>query len=688
MEKYQILHRTQTRVRVRVPYLCEMDVQHYLKQLAMHYRGVGVLHFYKDPFVVGIQFERGSEQAVHAFLNAVDFAIVRQKQEESFANPRQTPYDIISNRIYRKVWMQLLLPQPVRFVMLTGRMVKFARAAWESLLKRELSMSVLDFVAIATSYVMGDHKTADTIMFLLNLGDELDEWSQQKSLEDLEQSLQNSIYEIWIEKDGERMKTTTDSVQVGDVFVAVEGQEIYFDGVVLEGNAHVNESSLTGEAFPIVKHVGDEVFANTIVEQGEVLVKITNAQVNSRLQHMVQLMKSSEFRQSKQQRFLIEKADSLVKYNFIGMAVTYLLTRSLSKALTFLLVDYSCALKLSSPITYLSAIKAASDEGIVIKGATYLDEYPLIDTFVFDKTGTLTTGIPKICGILPYEGYTHEDVLRIAACLEEHIYHPIATAVVKQAEQEGIEHEEMHGKLYHVASKGILSSIDDEKVVIGSLAFLLEEGIAITDEQYAVMEEYIQQYHLLYLGFRGKLIAIFLVDTSLREDAVAVTQALRQQGKRIVLITGDTKKRTENIESQITFDAVYTDVKPEDKYTIIQQLQDEGHRVLMIGDGLNDSAALSTANVGIVMAESSDIARQASDIILLNNQLSSLLTIEVLTERLQEQLHKNLKTTIVVNTSLIGAGLFNVLSPSVLATIHNLTTTVIIGQSFHLASFR
>lgn len=682
MKKYEVLHRTQTRVRVRVPYLCEVDVQHYLKQLATSYDGIGRLHFYQDPYVMAVHFEQGAEAQVHAFLEAVAIPTVLEKQRESFANPRQTPYDIISTRIYQKALMRLFLPQPVRFVLLTGRMVKFARAAFASLLRRELSMSVLDFVAIATSYVMGDHKTADTIMFLLNLGDELDDWSQRKSLEDLESSLQNTIYEIWLEKDGERYKTTSDAVSVGDVFVAVEGQEIYFDGVVLEGTGHVNESSLTGEAFPIAKKEGDEVYANTIVENGELLVKITNAQVNSRLQHIVQLMKSSEFRQSKQQKFLIEKADALVKYNFLGMGLTYLLTRSLSKALTFLLVDYSCALKLSSPVTYLTAIKAASDEGIVIKGATYLDEYPKIDTFVFDKTGTLTTGVPKICGILPYGGYSHEDVLRIAACLEEHIYHPIATAVVKKAEQEGITHEEMHGKLYHVASKGILSSIDDEKVVIGSLKFLLEEGITITPEQYAVMEESILQYHLLYLGYKGELIAIFLVDTPLRDEAIAVTNWLKAQGKQLVLITGDTKKRSENLEAEIDFDAVYTDVKPEDKYTIVQRLQDEGHRVLMIGDGLNDSAALSSANIGVVMADSSDIARQASDVILLNNDLRSLQTMDSLTTRLKQQLNHNLRDTIVINSSLIAAGLLNLLSPSALATLHNLSTTVMIGKSF------
>ena len=529
---------------------------------------------------------------------------------------------------------------------------------------------------------MGDHKTADTIMFLLNLGDDLDEWSQKKSVEDLEKNLKNNIYELWIEKEGERFKKLSHQVEVGDVFVATEGQEIYFDGTVVSGRGFLNESSLTGEAFPVSKKMGDTVFANTVVEQGELLVKVTNAEQNSRLQQIVQLMKTSELNQSKQQKQLLEKADGLVKYNFLGMAVTYLLTRSVQKALTFLLVDYSCALKLSSPVTYLTAIKAASTRGIVVKGSSSLDEYPMIDTYVFDKTGTLTTGVPKIQKILPYRGYSEEEVLRIAACLEEHIYHPIASAVVQKAEDDGVEHEEMHGKLTHVASKGILSSIDGEKVVIGSLELLNEHHVEISEEQARIIEEYTQWYHLLYLGYKGKLIAIFLIDTPLRPETIEVLQSLKERGKNIILLTGDTKKRTESICSLIQFDEVYTEVKPEQKHQVIQDLQDKGHLVFMIGDGLNDSAALSKANVGVVMASSSDIARQASDIVFLEETLSGILVLDDISAQLQKQLGRNLNTTVWVNTSLMGLGLFNVLTPSTLAVFHNLTTTVIIGKSF------
>ena len=680
--KVTIKSQSRNRVRLEVPFRCTAAVQLYLEEEKRLFPEITQIICYKDGKHVAFTFETGHESSVYRFLDHLQVTTLNEKQRDFTVDDQVSPVDIVASHIYRKIVANVLIPQPLKIFWLLWKMKKFGKAAFESVLEKKLSMSILDFVAIVTSMAMGDHKTADTIMFLLNLGDDLDEWSQKKSVEDLEKNLKNNIYELWIEKDGERFKKLSHQVEVGDVFVATEGQEIYFDGTVVSGRGFLNESSLTGEAFPVSKKIGDTVFANTVVEQGELLVKVTNAEQNSRLQQIVQLMKTSELHQSKQQKQLLEKADGLVKYNFIGMAVTYLLTRSVQKALTFLLVDYSCALKLSSPVTYLTAIKAASTRGIVVKGSSSLDEYPMIDTYVFDKTGTLTTGVPKIQKILPYRGYSEEEVLRIAACLEEHIYHPIASAVVQKAEDDGVEHEEMHGKLTHVASKGILSSIDGEKVVIGSLELLNEHHVEISEEQARIIEEYTQWYHLLYLGYKGELIAIFLIDTPLRPETIEVLQSLKERGKNIILLTGDTKKRTESICSLIQFDEVYTEVKPEQKHQVIQDLQDKGHRVFMIGDGLNDSAALSKANVGVVMASSSDIARQASDIVFLEETLSGILVLDDISAQLQKQLGRNLNTTVWVNTSLMGLGLFNVLTPSTLAVFHNLTTTVIIGKSF------
>ena len=679
--KFIIKHQSNSRVRLELPFTCPHPVQMYLEELACTVPGIEKLHFYKDLKHVGVYFTQGKVQQVQRFLSLIQMENVIEKQKEVQWLVASSPYDIISTHLYRRMLSKVLLPTPIRMGWILMKMVKFGKAAFQSICEKKLSMSLLDFVAISTSMAMGDHKTADMIMFLLNLGDDLDDWSQKKSIEELEKNLTNNIYEIWIEKEGERFKKMSNHVEVGDIFVATEGQEIYFDGRVVNGRGYLNESSLTGESFPVSKKIGDMVYANTVVEHGELLVEVTNKQQNLRLQQIVQLIKSSEFHQSKQQKQLMEKADGLVKYNFIGMALTYLFTRSVSKALTFLLVDYSCALKLSSPATYLTAIKAASNQGIVIKGSNSLDEYAQVDTFVFDKTGTLTTGVPKIQRIIAYEGYDDEEVLRIAACLEEHFYHPIATAVVKKAEDEGIEHEEMHGKLTHVASKGIVSSIDGKRVVIGSLELLEDEKTTISNEQKAVIEEYSQKYNLLYLSYDGKLIAIFLIDTPLRGEAIALLKELKEKGKQIVLLTGDTQKRTETICSLIPFDRVYTQVKPEQKHQVIEQLQEEGHHVLMIGDGINDSAALSLANVGIVMAGASDIARQASDILFLNEQLTGLEVLENITEQLNRQLDSNLKHTVGINSFLMGLGLIDIVSPSLLAVLHNVTTTFIIGKS-------
>lgn len=680
--RFEIKYQTKQRIRIEVPFICSNAVQLYLEELRRNIPDIEKIVFYHDQKHIAIHYSKNAKQSVLSFLKNIDEAVIIEKQREIQLREMYTPYDIVSSHIYRKLLINTLIPQPFRTCWLLWRMSKFGKAALRSIIERKLSMSILDFIAIVTSVAMNDHKTADTIMFLLNLGDDLDDWSQKKSIEDLEQNLTNHIYELWIEKNGERFKKLSHQVEVGDVFVATEGQEIYFDGEVVNGRGFLNESSLTGESFPVSKKVGDIVYANTIVEQGELLIKVTNAQQNLRLQQIVQLMKSSEFHQSKQQKLLMEKADGLVKYNFIGMGLTYLLTRSIPKALTFLLVDYSCALKLSSPVTYLTAIKAASTQGVVVKGSSSLDDYTKIDTFVFDKTGTLTTGIPKIQKIIPYHGYPQEEVLRVAACLEEHIYHPIASAVVKKAEDDGIIHEEMHGQLTHVASKGILSEIDGNQVVIGSLELLKDQSIHIAPEQKEAIEEFGQAYNLLYLGYKKELIAIFLIDTPLRPETIDVLQSLKDKGKKIILLTGDTKKRTEAICSLIDFDEVYTEVKPEDKHQVVQQLKDTNHHVLMIGDGINDSAALSLANVGVVMANSSDIARQASDVIFLNDELTGLNILDDITDQLHQQLDKNLKMTISINSTLMGLGLFNVMSPSMLAVFHNLTTTFIIGKSF------
>ena len=682
--KFIIKHQSNSRVRLELPFTCPHPVQMYLEELACTVPGIEKLHFYKDLKHVGVYFTQGKVQQVQRFLSLIQMENVIEKQKEVQWLVASSPYDIISTHLYRRMLSKVLLPTPIRMGWILMKMVKFGKAAFQSICEKKLSMSLLDFVAISTSMAMGDHKTADMIMFLLNLGDDLDDWSQKKSIEELEKNLTNNIYEIWIEKEGERFKKMSNHVEVGDVFVATEGQEIYFDGRVVNGRGYLNESSLTGESFPVSKKIGDMVYANTVVEHGELLVEVTNKQQNLRLQQIVQLIKSSEFHQSKQQKQLMEKADGLVKYNFIGMALTYLFTRSVSKALTFLLVDYSCALKLSSPATYLTAIKAASNQGIVIKGSNSLDEYAQVDTFVFDKTGTITVSRPYIREVLPFYEYSYEEVVKIGACLEEHIYHPIASAVVSKAEEDGIEHEEMHTELYHIASRGIVSHIDGEKVVIGSSQLIKDENILVTVDQERIIAEKQEQYNLLFLGYKGKLISIFCIDIPLRNEANSVLAELRNKGKKVVLLTGDNDVRTNKILKDITFDEVYTNMTPVTKFEYIRKEKEQGRRVLMIGDGLNDSAALSESDISIVMNESADLSKQISDVVLQSDSLDSLLLLSDVSKKLRAQMSSNVKGTVTINSSLIFLGLVNVLSPNLLALLHNLTTFGIVLKNFKI----
>ncbi|MGY3724427.1 ATPase, P-type (transporting), HAD superfamily, subfamily IC/heavy metal translocating P-type ATPase [Granulicatella balaenopterae] len=683
MKDYKIIYQSKTRVRVRVSYRLTPDVRFYLDKLKGRFKDIRKIHFYNDSYTMAVEINHANANVVKEFLSAVEV----DKVKECYLNPTQekaiTPYDIITKAVYRRMAHRFLTPPPLRLAITLKKTYAFYDDALESLRNKRLDMSVLDFTAIAIALLTGEMKTANTIMFLLNLGTDLDSWSYKKSIEDLEHNLLNQDAEIWIEKNGVRVLVTMNEITIGDHIVISEGNELKYDGVVVSGRAYMNESSLTGETFPISKKAGSKVFANTVVASGELVVEVTNDQANVHLHRLVDLIKESESITNSKQKLFIDKADDLVKYNFIGAAITYLLTGSFTKAISFLLVDYSCALKIATPITCLTAVNEAAEHGIVIKGSNNLEVYHDLTTFVFDKTGTLTTGIPTIERIVPFFGHSVEEVLRIGACLEEHVYHPFAQAVVEKAKQEHIEHEEMHGELQHIASKGIKSTIDGKNVVIGSRRFMKEEGMVLNDEQRAVISETEAFYHLLYLGFEDKVIALFCIDTPLRSDAIDTLQWLKRHGKKIVLLTGDTAERTNTLRQKITFDEVMTEVKPEDKFNYVKNHQESGERVLMIGDGLNDSAALSMADIGVVMDNSSDVARQSCDIILLSDQLHSLKTLTQLSEEMHQQLAKNLNRTVIVNTSLIGLGLFSIFPPNYLAVVHNLTTAGIVGSSFN-----
>ncbi|MCR8968452.1 heavy metal translocating P-type ATPase [Facklamia sp. 7083-14-GEN3] len=680
--KFNICHQNQSRLRVKSSFLLTPTICDYLKEKSHSNAAIQRIVFYSDQKTLAISVNKDYEisQAIQ-FLKSIEREKINQLLEKPYYKEK-TPYAIISKELSLFALRRLLLPNPIQYFYTIYQSSNYLKRAIKALINKNVNMDVLDGAAIITSILIGQPKTASSIMFIMGLGDQLNDWTNKKSIEDLENSLKQQKQMVWVLDDkGVKVERDTKQIKMNDIVVFTEGSEILFDGVVHSGSGMVNESSLTGEFFPVMKQDGDEVFSNTILEMGELYVQVTNTTLNNRIHELMELMRKSEANSNTQQNKYIALADKLVKYNFLGVVITYLLTGSLRKALSFLLVDFSCALKLSIPISYLSAIKDAVDKEILIKSMAVVEKYNDIDLVVFDKTGTLTISDPKVVQTISFHDYSKDEVLRIGACLEEHIYHPLANAVVTEAKVQSIVHDEMHGQLHHIASRGILSTIDEKEVVIGSYLLMKEKKIAITQEQEAVIEQYEQQYNLLYLGYDGKLIGLFLIDTPLREDTAKVIQWLQDNGKEVALLTGDTQKRTQSLIDNLYFHHIKTEVSPSEKYQFIKEQKDAGKKVMMLGDGLNDSAALSLADIGCVMNDAADICKQTSDLVLSNNQLGGLMELQKISSLLEKRIKKNLKETIGINSCLIILGVFDLLSPSALSILHNLTTTGIILRS-------
>lgn len=681
---FNILHSSSKRVRVRASFRCTLYVQEYLIKLAADFHKIRHIHFYNDMFSFAIIFDKEGSQQVGGFLKAVDKDVIREKYLLPPMKPYDTPYSIVSNALIKRLLFNVLVPSPIKVLITAYRSLEYIKDAFCSLIRGQLNMETLDGSAIAISMCTKQFDMASSIMFILGLGEQLSLWTQKKSFEDLEKSLESKNKEVWVLRDGERTQINCSNIELNDIVIVSEGNEILFDGKITKGRGSVNESSITGEAFPIDKKVGDLVYSNTILESGEIYISVSNVKANARIYQLIDLMKKADLLNDTKQYKFILAADKLVKYNFLGAALTYLFTFSFSKAISFLLVDYSCALKLSTPVAYLSAIQKLIDREIVVKSASSLDIYNNIDTFIFDKTGTITKSHPEIHKIITFYDYSQEEVLRIAACLEEHIYHPIASAVVNKAKEKGIDHPEMHSKLYHIASKGIISNISGDKVVISNLMLLEEEGISISEEQRQAINKYTDSYNLLYLGYKDKLIAIFCVDISLRDETLKVLNTLKQSGKELILLTGDTRQRTLNTVENLPFDEVLTEMTPSTKYEYVLAKKQSGKKVLMVGDGLNDSAALSAADISVSMGEGADLSKQVSDILLLSDSLTSLLELNNMAHKLNRKVNANVSTAITVNTSLICMGLFDLMPAKILSILHNLTTFSIVLTSFNI----
>ncbi|MDO5695777.1 MAG: heavy metal translocating P-type ATPase [Eubacteriales bacterium] len=670
------------KVRFRKTFFTEEEALKFI-EFVKGYRGVSSVKLYDRIGEMVIRFS--DNRFIEPVLdNLGEFSYEDFLKYNPPAEAMQQQRDLlrIKKRIRRQLWMRYvfrhLIPRPLRLLRTFYKTAGYVKAAWASIRAHRLDVSILDAVAILTSVLRRDMKTANSIMFLLQLGDSLEEYTHKKAISELSRSLALNIETVWRRKDGVETEIPFSDVQVGDELIVRAGYMIPCDGVVATGLAMVNQSTLTGESVPVEKGPEKTVYAGTVVEEGELTVKVQKFAGQARIDEIIQLIDNSEKTKSKKQIQAYTLADRLVKYSFLGFGLTYVLTRNLNKALSFLMVDYSCALKVTTPIAVMAAMRECSDASIMVKGGRYMEELAEANVFVFDKTGTLTESVPTVKAVTPLHGYTETQILRIAACLEEHFPHSIANAVVRRAAEDDIDHEEFHLPPDYIVAHGIASSIDGERVVIGSAHFVFDdEGVARDEAVTTAMADLPPGCSYLFLALGGRLIGIISIEDPLRHNAREVIARLKAEGvERIVMLTGDNEMTAKVIAEEIGVDEYVAQVLPADKCDFVEREQAAGHTVVMIGDGVNDSPALSMADVGISMGSGSDIAREVADILIRDDDLSKLLFVRRVALALDRRIRHTYGEIVGFNTLLIGMGLFNLIMPNTSALLHNAGTVV------------
>lgn len=573
----------------------------------------------------------------------------------------------------------LFLPYSVRAGLVALKSIPYLWKGIKTLCKGKMEVPVLDATAIGVSVLRGDVKTAGSIMFLLGIGETLEEWTHKKSVDDLARSMSLNVDRVWRKRDGQAQLVPSAEIQPGDEVLVHMGKVIPFDGIVSEGEGMVNQASLTGEAVPVHKQRESYVYAGTVLEEGELAVSVDTVGGDSRFERIVSMIEESEKLKSSMEGKAAHLADALVPYMLAGTGVTYLLTRNVTKALSVLMVDFSCALKLAMPISVLSAIREASTCHITVKGGKFLEAAAATDTIVFDKTGTLTKAKPTVVQVVPFNGQEPDELLRTAACLEEHFPHSMAKAVVDAAKERHLEHEEMHQELEYIVAHGISSRIGEQKVVIGSYHFVFEdEGCHIPEGMQETFDALSKEYSHLYLAVDSALAAVICIEDPLREEAEAVIETLRRTGiKKMVMMTGDSERVAASIAKRVGVDEYYAEVLPEDKAGFIEREKQQGSTVMMVGDGINDSPALSAADVGIAISDGAEIAREIADVTIGADSLYEIITLKALSNALVKRIDKNYRVIVGFNTGLILLGISGILQPAASALLHNTSTLVI-----------
>ena len=625
---------------------------------------------------------RGDRDAVIALFAALKIETAEEKYLSVISGSKEinrTYRDKIIGTVLLRYTKKLLLPVSIRNVITVLKALKYIIHGLKSLLSGRIEVALLDATAITVALLTGDFETAGSIMFLLRIGEILEEWTHKKSLNDLAHSMAINVKTVWALDNGTEVQKEINEIREGDTVIVRHGSIVPFDGKVIAGEAMVNEASMTGEALPVRKTDGAYAFAGTTLEEGEIRLVVDKVNGQGRYSQIASMIESSEKLKSSTESKASHLADRLVPYSLGGTLLTYLLTRDITKMLSVLMVDFSCALKLSIPIVVLSAIREARCHGILVKGGKFFESVSKADTLVFDKTGTLTYAQPKVREILTFSDSDENECLRLAACLEEHFPHSIATAVVNEAIRCNLHHEERHSKVEYVIAHGIASSVEDEKVVIGSYHFVFEdEGCIIPDNEQDKFAALPEDCSHLYLAKAGKLIAVICIDDPLREEAYTIVDKLHRVGiKRVIMMTGDNEKTARAVAKAVGVDDYYSEVLPEDKASFVKAEQEKGHTVMMTGDGINDSPALSQADVGIAVSEGSELARDISDVTISSDNIEAILTLKALSDAMQGKIRWNYKAIISFNSMLIALGLLGVIMPTTSATLHNLSTLLI-----------
>lgn len=682
--KFTIKHESRGRMRVHMEqYRMTYEQADTLLYVIHNHRNVTFVKVYDRTVDAVIEYVGDREQIIE-LLRHFHYESANVPQTVIKTSGRELNNSYQEKLIGSVVWhysKKLLLPLPIRIALTIGRSVKYIGIGLKCLLQRKIEVPVLDATAITVSLVTKDFSTASSIMFLLGIGELLEEWTHKKSVDDLARSMSLNVSKVWLRTpENQEILVESSKIEKGDKVVVHMGNVIPFDGEVLDGDAMVNQASLTGESVPVQRTVGNTVFAGTVVEEGEITIRVKEVEGNNRFDQIVTMIEESEKLKSELEGKAEHYADKLVPWTLGATGLTYLLTRNVTKAMSILMVDFCCALKLAMPISVLSAIREASLYNVTVKGGKFLEAVAEADTIVFDKTGTLTKAHPTVVDVVNFnDEYSSDDMLRVAACLEEHFPHSMAKAVVDAASKKGLSHEEMHTKVEYIVAHGIATSINGKRTVIGSYHFVFEdEKCVVPAGKEPLFESLPLYYSHLYLAVEGKLSAVICIEDPLRDEAAAVVTSLKKAGiSKVVMMTGDSERTASVIAKKVGVDEYYAEVLPEDKAAFVEREKAKGRKVIMIGDGINDSPALSAANVGIAISDGAEIAREIADITVGSDDLYQIVTLKYISNALMKRIKSNYRKIVGFNSGLIALGVAGVLPPTTTALLHNGSTILI-----------